>query len=74
MSKTRVPIKTGLVVSFVAGIVSAPYVKPLFRKAVKVTVGGAIRAKRVAAEAAEELQDIVAEASAASPAPRDPQP
>lgn len=66
MAKGGVPFKTSIVVTFVAGIVSAPYVKPLLRMAVKASVGGALRAKRVAAGAAEELQDIVAEASAAT--------
>jgi hypothetical protein len=66
MAKSRVPVKTGIVVTFVAGIVSAPYVKPALRFAIKATVGAALRAKKVAVGAAEELQDIVAEASAST--------
>ena len=66
MPNSRVPVKTTVVVSFVAGIVSAPYLKPLARRAVKASVGAALRAKRFAEGAAEELQDIVAEASAPS--------
>jgi hypothetical protein len=71
MAQRKVPLKTSIVVTFVAGIVSAPYVKPLLRMAVKASVGGAIRARRLAAGAAEELQDIVAEASAAHPPPKE---
>lgn len=65
----RVPLKTSIVVTFVAGIVSAPYVKPVLRMAIKATVGGALKAKKFAASATEELQDIVAEASAANDPP-----
>ena len=61
MAKSRFPLTT-IVVTFFAGIVSAPYVKPLFRAAVKATVVAGIRAKQVAATTAEELQDIAAEA------------
>jgi Protein of unknown function (DUF5132) len=68
MPQARVPL-TGIVVTFVAGIVSAPYVKPVLRMAIRATVGGAIRARKFAASATEELQDIVAEASAAQDPP-----
>lgn len=50
---------------YVIGIVTAPLVvkaiKPLCRGVVKVTVGVALEAKKAAAEAREEFQDIAAE-------------
>lgn len=64
MAKSGFPVKTTVFVSFVVGIASAPYVKPVLRIALRASVAGAIRAKRAAARAGEEFQDIVAEATA----------
>jgi len=71
MPKAKVSVATPVVISFVAGIVSAPYFKPLARRLVRASVGVALQMKRVAAGAAEEFQDIMAEANAASNAAPD---
>jgi hypothetical protein len=62
MPRHQSPFK--LVVPFLAGIVAAAFVKPLLRATAKTTVGVALRARKLAAETVEELQDIAAEASA----------
>jgi hypothetical protein len=53
--------------AYLLGVVTAPVARtalePLLRNTVKATVGLALRAKKLAAEAGEELQDIAAEAS-----------
>jgi hypothetical protein len=55
-------------IPYVIGLVSAPLVariiQPIARSAVKTTIELAMQARRLAAEAAEDLQDIVAETSA----------
>ncbi len=60
----NISLKSGYVVPFLAGLAVAPFVKPRLRFAVKTSVEVALQVKTVAAGAAEELQDIVAEASA----------
>lgn len=56
------------VVPYVIGIVTAPLagmvVKPLVRGTVKTAIGVALQVRKLAAEAAEDLQDLAAEASA----------
>lgn len=53
---------------YLFGVVTAPLavriIKPIVRGTVKATVGIALEAKRAAAEAGEELQDIAAEVNA----------
>ncbi|MGH3911860.1 MAG: DUF5132 domain-containing protein [Pseudonocardiaceae bacterium] len=53
---------------FLIGVVTAPLVgkivKPLVRGTVKATVGAGLQIKKLAAEAAEDVQDLAAEASA----------
>lgn len=53
---------------YLIGLVTAPLVglvlKPLLRGAVKTTVGATLQVKKFAAEAAEDIQDLAAEASA----------
>lgn len=55
-------------VPYLIGLVTAPLVvkvvKPLLRGTVKTTIGVGLQAKKLAAEAAEDLQDLAAEASA----------
>lgn len=52
---------------YLLGVVTAPVARtalePLLRNTIKATVTLALRAKKLAAEAGEELQDIAAEAS-----------
>lgn len=54
--------------AYLIGLVTAPLVgvvfKPLLRGSVKTTVGAALQIKKLAAEVAEDLQDLVAEANA----------
>lgn len=54
--------------AYLVGLVTAPLVgvvlKPLLRGTVRTTVGVALQAKKAAAEVAEDLQDLVAEANA----------
>lgn len=56
-----------LTLSYLVGIATAPLmgmmVKPLVRGAVKTTIGIGLQVKKLAAEVAEELQDLAAEAS-----------
>ncbi|MGH3828904.1 MAG: DUF5132 domain-containing protein [Pseudonocardiaceae bacterium] len=60
------PYKTAL--PYLIGFVTAPLVgmliKPLVRGAIKTTIGIGLEVKKLAAEAAEDLQDIAAEAGA----------
>lgn len=53
---------------YLIGLVTAPLavkvVKPLLRGAVKTTIGVGLQAKKLATDAAEDLQDLAAEASA----------
>lgn len=65
MLRSKHPL-TVSVVAFLAGLVAAPYVKPLMRFALTKSVRAALKAKQIAAEATEDIQDIVAEASAPS--------
>lgn len=55
-------------VPYLIGIVTAPLagmvVKPLVRGTVKTTIGVALQVKKLAAEAAEDVQDLAAEVSA----------
>lgn len=52
---------------YLLGLITAPLakmiVKPLVRGTIKTTIGVAIQMKKIAAEAAEDLQDLAAEAS-----------
>lgn len=52
---------------YLLGVVTAPVARtalePLLRNTIKATVRLALQAKKLAAEAGEELQDIAAEAS-----------
>jgi len=61
-------VVTPFVKPFLVGIVAAPVgwavLKPLFRGVVKATVVVAMEAKKLAAEAGEEFQDVAAEVSA----------
>jgi len=56
------------VVPYLIGLVTAPLVvkviKPLARSTAKATIEVGLQAKKLAAEAAEDLQDLAAEASA----------
>jgi uncharacterized protein DUF5132 len=56
-----------LVTPYLFGLVTAPLVgtvaKPLLRSALKATVALVLQAKKLAAEAGEEFQDLVAEVS-----------
>jgi hypothetical protein len=56
-----------LTLSYFVGIATAPLmgtmVKPLVRGTVKTTIGIGLQVKKLAAEVAEELQDLAAEAS-----------
>ncbi|MGH3564671.1 MAG: DUF5132 domain-containing protein [Pseudonocardia sp.] len=62
------PVATPLLKPFLVGIVAAPVVvavvKPLLRGVVKTSVALALEAKKLAAEAGEEFQDVAAEVSA----------
>ena len=55
-------------VPYLIGLVTAPLVakvaKPLLRGTVKTTIAVGLQMKKLAAEAAEDLQDLAAEASA----------
>jgi Protein of unknown function (DUF5132) len=57
-----------LVLPYLVGFVTAPLVgmviKPLMRGAIKTTIGIGLEVKKLAAEAAEDLQDLAAEVSA----------
>lgn len=61
-------IAAPLVKPFLVGVVAAPVgwavLKPIFRGVVKASVMAALEAKRLAAEATVEFQDVAAEASA----------
>jgi hypothetical protein len=56
-----------LTLTYFVGIATAPLmgtmVKPLVRGTVKTTIGIGLQVKKLAAEVAEELQDLAAEAS-----------
>lgn len=56
------------VLPYLIGIVTIPLagmvVKPLVRGTVKMTIGIALEAKKLAAEATADLQEVTAEASA----------
>ena len=53
-------------ITYLIGLVSAPLVakviQPVMRTAVKTTIEFGLQARKLAAEAAEDVQDIVAEA------------
>lgn len=55
-------------IPFLIGLVSAPLVtrvvQPIVRSAVKTTIELGLQARKLAAEAAEDLQDLAAEANA----------
>lgn len=55
-------------VTYLIGLVTAPLVgtvaKPLLRSTLKATVALVLQAKKLAAEAGEEFQDLLAEANA----------
>lgn len=61
------------VVPYVIGAVTAPLaamvIKPILRGTVKTTIGVALQIKKLAAETAEDLQDLAAEASSGFDAP-----
>ena len=52
--------------AYLIGVLTAPLarmvIQPVLRSTVKATVGFALQAKKLAAEASEEFQDIAAEA------------
>jgi LytS/YehU family sensor histidine kinase len=56
------------VIPYLIGLVSAPVVtrivQPIARSAVKTTIEFGMQARKLAAQAAEDLQDLVAETSA----------
>ena len=56
------------VIPYLIGVVSAPLVtrivQPIARSAVKTTIELGMQARKLAAEAAEDLQDIIAETNA----------
>lgn len=56
------------VAPYLIGLVTAPLVlrvvKPLFRNATKTTIEIGLKARKLAAEAIEDLQDLAAEANA----------
>ena len=52
------------VVPFVAGVIAAPHVKPMFRSALRASVGAGLRLRVLAEEAAADYQDLAAEARA----------
>lgn len=58
--KIALPYLVGLVAAPLVGMI----VKPLMRGAIKATIGVGLQVKKLAAEAAEDLQDLAAEASA----------
>lgn len=55
-------------IPYLIGLVSAPLVtrivQPIARSAVKTTIAFGMQARKLAAQAVEDLQDLVAEASA----------
>lgn len=57
-----------MIVPYLVGVVTAPLivkiVKPVLRGVVRTTVGAALEVKKLAAEAAGDVQNLVAEASA----------
>lgn len=57
-----------LAITYLIGLVSAPLVakfaQPIARSAVKATIELGLQARKLAAEAAEDLQDFVAETKA----------
>lgn len=57
-----------MLLPYFIGVVTAPLVgmivKPLVRGTVKTTIGVGLQVKKLAAEAAEDMQDLAAEASA----------
>lgn len=58
--RSATPYLLGLVMAPLAGAV----IKPLLRSTVKAAVGLGLQARKIAAEAREEFQDLAAEASA----------
>jgi hypothetical protein len=56
------------VITYLIGLVSAPLVakvaQPIARSVVKATIEFGLQARKLAADAAEDLQDLVAEATA----------
>ena len=56
------------VIPYLIGVVSAPLVtrivQPIARSAVKTTIELGMQARKLAAEAAEDLQDLIAETNA----------
>ncbi|MGH3929314.1 MAG: DUF5132 domain-containing protein [Pseudonocardiaceae bacterium] len=58
------PVLTPYLIGLVTAPLVAKVVKPLLRGTVKTTVGLALQAKKLAAEAVEDVQDLAAEASA----------
>lgn len=57
-----------MVLPYLVGFATAPLVgmiiKPLMRGAIKTTIGIGLEVKKLAAEAAEDLQDLAAEVNA----------
>jgi len=55
-------------IPYLLGLVTAPLVaeiaKPVLRSTVKATIGIGLQARKMAAEAVEDLQDLAAEATA----------
>lgn len=62
---SRLPIKKDFVVPFLAGLVVAPFVKPVLRGTIKTAVGVTLRMRVLAAEATKEVQGMAAEVAAA---------
>jgi hypothetical protein len=52
------------ILMYAIGVVTAPLFKPLLRRAAKATVGLGLQAKKLAAEAREDLEDLTAEMNA----------
>lgn len=55
-----IPFKAGLIL--LAGIVSAPFLKPVVENTVKVSVKAGMRVKKMASNASLELKVLAAEA------------
>jgi len=64
--------KPFLLFPYVVGVATAPLLKPLARAALKSAIGVGLEAKRLAAEAAHEVQALAAEASTEKARSEDP--
>ena len=61
--------KSGVAVTFLAGVVAGPFVKPVLRRTAKAGIRASFQARRFAAGMIEDFQDIAAEVGAESHGP-----